>query len=501
MPFDVLFSSKVTNSVLVYLERKGFGLEALYSAIEVPEEFLRDPSSWIEAGDVEHFLSTAETFYAPKLKDEIGHVSLVQHVGKSCADLNAWGVLDGVLKMMQGPQDLYAQPGRFISYFVSPEPIVTELHKAKDAEKFQLELSSNDYPCFTTYLAAAIESLPTYVNQSPAYVTWNDTEIQIAWAKKQEDLFPDEEAGKNINPELLRNLVQSLEKNQKELERRNRELIDKNKELLEAQRQLKNQLREKTVTQKLLGIEELAGGIASEVMHPLGTARTNIQRLNDYFARAKQLLTILIGRDRNTPAVKEAMRRMDWELVDKGFATVSQEAVNSLSRVDEVLKELKSLASTHSDDEEKKIATDLNALISKAIDNVSVGNDLSRKKINIDRHLLLDRSVAVYPSRLEQAIMNLVGNALDSIPEEGTVRVAVRPKGKMAEIEISDTGRGMSDEEIKTVFSPYKGKDADGQSSRLSLSIAQSIVELHNGKIRVSGKPGSGSTFIVELPT
>ncbi|MCB0393730.1 MAG: HAMP domain-containing histidine kinase, partial [Bdellovibrionales bacterium] len=479
----MLFSSKITNSVLTFLERKNLDLEELHSLTGIPDEFLRDPSSWLSASEVENFLRTSERLFSYLLKDELQDDTFVTKVGHSCAELHSWSDLDVVLKMMPGPRELYAQPGRFISYFVSPDPIISVLEKESSSESFQLSLSSEEYPLTITYLVSALEALPTYVGRPMAEVSWKGQEVQIRWSDDQDSLLEEKDLAPVVNPELLKTLVQSLEKNQKELEKKNRELLEKNKALLDAQRRLKKQMNERIFTEKLSGLKELANSVAHEIRNPVLYSTNQVQRLKDYFARAQQLITIIVGKDRETPQVREAMRRMDWELVRSQFDSTVGEAMNGLERVGEIVKDLAYLAGQSVANEDEKVETDLNSVVANAVKMIGPQKP---SNVRIDTHLFLDRKIRAYPVRLEQAVLNLVTNAIHSIPGTGVVRISTRPKGKKAEIEIADTGLGLNQEEIDGFLSD----SADSKKMNVGLSIAHSIVEMHEGRIDISSRPG-----------
>ena len=106
--------------------------------------------------------------------------------------------------------------------------------------------------------------------------------------------------------------------------------------------------------------------------------------------------------------------------------------------------------------------------------------------------------VSADPDLLHRALSNLVLNAMDAMPNGGTLTVAARQHGEAVEICISDTGTGMTAEECERLFTPYYTTKQHGTG--LGLAIVQSIVSDHGGTIRVESKPGSGSTFIIELP-
>ncbi|MCB0410334.1 MAG: hypothetical protein KDD29_08945, partial [Flavobacteriales bacterium] len=64
------FSGKITNSILIYLARQGFSVESLLEQTEVPAEFLRDPSCWLESHKVESFLNLIEKEFRDKMSDQ-----------------------------------------------------------------------------------------------------------------------------------------------------------------------------------------------------------------------------------------------------------------------------------------------------------------------------------------------------------------------------------------------------------------------------------------------
>jgi signal transduction histidine kinase len=108
-------------------------------------------------------------------------------------------------------------------------------------------------------------------------------------------------------------------------------------------------------------------------------------------------------------------------------------------------------------------------------------------------------SVGADPDLLHRALSNLILNAMDAMPSGGALAVTTRPHGEAVDICVSDTGTGMTAEECERLFTPYYTTKQHGTG--LGLAIVQSIVSDHGGTIRVESKPGSGSTFIIELPS
>jgi len=111
--------------------------------------------------------------------------------------------------------------------------------------------------------------------------------------------------------------------------------------------------------------------------------------------------------------------------------------------------------------------------------------------------------------RLNQILLNLLGNALKYTPEQGEIRLCVTA-GKVEAVEqliwfiISDTGIGMSEEVMARVVGPFEPQDFGGsrifEGTGLGLSISRKLVELLNGTISAESEPGKGTVFTVKIP-
>ena len=102
------------------------------------------------------------------------------------------------------------------------------------------------------------------------------------------------------------------------------------------------------------------------------------------------------------------------------------------------------------------------------------------------------------PDLLHRALSNLILNALDAIQEHGTLTLRTRNLGATVQIEVADSGVGLTEEERQRLFTPYYTSKQYGTG--LGLAIVQSVVSDHHGKIWVNSTPGKGTTFVMELP-
>jgi len=106
--------------------------------------------------------------------------------------------------------------------------------------------------------------------------------------------------------------------------------------------------------------------------------------------------------------------------------------------------------------------------------------------------------ISADPEQLRRAFGNLVLNAMDAMPEGGTLHIRTARHDGGARVEISDSGQGLTEEECGRLFTPYYTTKQHGTG--LGLAIVQSVVSDHQGKIAVVSQPGRGATFVIDLP-
>lgn len=122
---------------------------------------------------------------------------------------------------------------------------------------------------------------------------------------------------------------------------------------------------------------------------------------------------------------------------------------------------------------------------------------------NLDLDISLDSVDYVgAPDLLAQVWQNLIGNAIKFTPRGGSVHVSLRQKGDLLQVQISDSGVGMSREIQAHIFEKfYQGDPSHSQAGNgLGLTLVKRIVELHRGSVQVSSRESEGSVFVVTLP-
>jgi two-component system NtrC family sensor kinase len=150
----------------------------------------------------------------------------------------------------------------------------------------------------------------------------------------------------------------------------------------------------------------------------------------------------------------------------------------------------------------RKAKVDLNSVVGSVVQ--LLGYQLQADNIIVDVQLDSRMPLIVGDAHaLQQVFVNIVNNAHHAMREKGgrgVLRIATRTDGLMCNVEISDTGPGISPEHMKRVFDPFFSTKDVGQGTGLGLSIAYSAVRDHEGSIYARSRPGQGTTFAVELP-
>lgn len=309
------FSCKITHGILTYLESEKVDLSAYFSETDIPWELLRDPSYWMRAPDMEAFLERLS------LKES----DLVK-AGHRTPKTRVWGVLDSVLRMMPKPQEIFQQPEKFLSYFISPEPPIENLRRFDSGLSFDIPLPAEQYPMVTAYLRAAFESLPVYVGQTAAHCEWKDIAFKIEWAAEQPSILNEEVTERNISPELMQDVIRQLQQSSRSLEEKNRELQRRNEEL--------------SLLAQTGGITAAPAAVTPQdfsqfefMKQPVHQVAQNLSRLHDYMVRAQQLVAIITAGQKQTAGIKEAFHRVDWEIVKNRYPQLILESLETLKKL------------------------------------------------------------------------------------------------------------------------------------------------------------------------
>jgi signal transduction histidine kinase len=131
-----------------------------------------------------------------------------------------------------------------------------------------------------------------------------------------------------------------------------------------------------------------------------------------------------------------------------------------------------------------------------------IGNELSLARV--EPRLETDGSlppVLGNPRNLQQVFLNLCLNGIQAMSKGGVLGIRARAEGEsLVRVDVSDTGVGISAENLGKIFEPFFTTKEAGKGTGLGLTVVQSIVEKHGGRISVESELGKGTTFTVLLP-
>ncbi len=187
-------------------------------------------------------------------------------------------------------------------------------------------------------------------------------------------------------------------------------------------------------------------------------------------------------------------RRLEKKLTDD-TSEYAKIIVNEVSRLENILKEILGFAKGS---KLIKSSVNINELIKDTIDFIILEIEMDKRENTLIKELSESPIMTVIDhEKIKEAILNLITNANDAT-EGGTITVKTWQEGNEAVIEISDTGCGIKQEELKNIFTPFYTTRSGGTG--LGLAITRRIIEEHNGKIEVESAWGCGSAFRIYLP-
>ena len=257
-----------------------------------------------------------------------------------------------------------------------------------------------------------------------------------------------------------------------------------------AEEEIRRQAAELQRAAQLSLIGELAAGLAHEIKNPLAGIQGGVDIL-------------IRRRDKNDPE-REALEGMRHEV----------------QRIDNTVRALLDSARPRS---VSVRASSLTNIVDRA---VNLARAQLSNRVMGDRNVRLEFdapedsiTIAIDPEQIEDAVLNLIINAIEATDGDGTVRIRISKSednraeakssrdefawgagefGEEAIVEVSDDGRGISEEDLNRIFNPFFTTRPGGTG--LGLPAVRRIARAHGGRVEVNSSPGKGSTFSIYLP-
>ncbi len=258
--------------------------------------------------------------------------------------------------------------------------------------------------------------------------------------------------------------------------------------LREMYRDLEQQVNERSRqlvrSERLAGVGFLAAGVAHEINNPLASiafcGEALERRLADLFEAGKGTVK------------SSAAETQDRDIVAKYLKMIQDEAFRCKKITQKLLEFSRG-------GERRREQTNLGELIQVVLDMVQHLPSCKGKEVVFQPAEAI--TAWVNSQELQQVLLNLVVNALESMDEGGRLTISQRQRDGMAELVFKDNGCGMTGEVLENIFEPFFTRSRTGKGTGLGLSISHRIITQHGGDIEAtSDGPNLGSTFTVRLP-
>jgi len=244
----------------------------------------------------------------------------------------------------------------------------------------------------------------------------------------------------------------------------------------------------------------MVAGVAHEINNPLAFVGNNVAVMQRDVGGIRKLLELYKQADGSVPAdlrqrITELEEQIDLHYTLENLEGLFARSREGLRRIQQIVKDLRDFARL---DESDLSECDLNAGIASTL-NIIQGH-AKRKQVRLVTDLAPLPPVTCYPAKINQVIMNLVGNAIDASHDEGEVTIRSRAAGANVILEVKDNGSGIPQAIREKIFDPFFTTKPQGEGTGLGLSISYGIVHDHGGEIEVESEEGKGALFRVTLP-
>ena len=247
--------------------------------------------------------------------------------------------------------------------------------------------------------------------------------------------------------------------------------------------QVQQRTKEVVRSEQMASVGFLAAGVAHEINNPLNTIAWSAESLE---SRMHEMLTERFdGQGSLSPNLLEELKKNLRRIQDEAFRCKGiTDSLLDFSRLGDA----------------RKSRTSMREIVESVVEMLRPLGKYRQRNLNF--RCSKDIKALINPQEMKQVTLNLITNALDSIPDGGLVKVSLFKEDGLAVLKIEDNGCGMTDEVKQHLFEPFFTRRKLGEGTGLGLSITYRIVQEHGGRIEpYSDGPNKGSTFIVRIPT
>ena len=275
------------------------------------------------------------------------------------------------------------------------------------------------------------------------------------------------------------------------------ELESEHQQLKKLHQELKIAQRQMLQSEKMASIGQLAAGVAHEINNPIGFVRSNLETLKDYSQKlmktneTQKKIILKQAEPRFIALLEDVYEKNGIAFINEDLPELLNESLDGTERVRKIVSGLRDFAIQ---DDENWAEVNLCAEIDSAL--VVLENEIKYKaKTSVS---LPDEAITFWakPSAIRQWLFNIIVNALYAMQPMGLLSISCAyNESKDVLLTITDTGSGISPEDLVRIFDPFFTTKDIGQGTGLGLSEVYATVQEHHGQVNVSSELGKGSCF------
>ena len=291
-----------------------------------------------------------------------------------------------------------------------------------------------------------------------------------------------------------------LKRQKEEIEKVNSQIRMTNQKLFNTIVQLKETQSQLVSSEKMASLGVLTAGIAHEINNPVNFIYTGINSLKKEFADLVPVFEAIGKIEPNhdnsmfVDQLLELKREIDIADINEVIFQTIDDIKTGAERTADIVRGLRNFSRV---DKDAMTQADVHEGIESSL---LLLRNRFKQNIRVVKNYSVLPKIECFPGKLNQALLNILANAIDAIEGEGIITINTSFDGKLVKIEVIDTGTGMPSGIIDKIFDPFFTTKSVGKGVGLGLSITFGIIKEHNGSIDVRSEEGKGTCMTIWLP-